>query len=320
VNILIDTNCNQRCEFCFERTAFTSHARMTLDEVRTVASFMQENGLRSVGVLGGEPTLHPDLAAIVREFAERSIVVTLFTNGLGNSSRLEECLGSLDAVLVNCATPAARNGGGASLQATLGRLRLEREERRARGGDLGIDLGITVMDVGQDVSFVLGLAREYEVRTLRFDLAKPAPDASNRYLDPFKASGVGAWITQFVKQAEAAGVKTSADCPVPLCAFTPDELAYLEKTVIGFRGFCRPPMDVFPGLRLVHCLPLAHVCTPLDLSEVGSMRELRRFFNGVVRSQAWRHGLPEECRDCDFHHQRRCQGYCPAFGISSARA
>ncbi len=294
---------------------------MTLDEIRTVASFMTANGLHAVGVLGGEPTLHPEFGGIVRELAGRGLHTTVFTNGLCDPARLEQGLPYVDAVLVNCATPSARDGRGhQALRATLERLVRERGERRRRGAELGIDLGVTLMEVGQDLSYLLDTAREFEARAVRWDLAKPAPDRTNRYLDPFADQGTGSWITGFVREFERAGVKTAVDCPVPLCLFTPEELAYLERTVLSFRGACLPPVDVLPGLRLVHCLPLAHVCEPLQLSEIDSWNELRRFFYGVVRSSAWKRALPPACRECAFLRDRRCQGYCPAFRLSEVEA
>lgn len=323
MNVLVESSCNQRCEFCFQRSAFEPEGRatMTLDEVRTVASFMTANHRGAVGVLGGEPTLHPEFGAIVREFAARGIRTTVFTNGLSDPARLEAGLPYVDSVLVNYATPFARNGNGrAGLSATLDRLVRERDERRRRGAELGIDLGVTLMEVGQDLSYVLRVAQEIEARAVRWDLAKPAPDRKNRYIDPFAHENAGAWIAGFVREFESAGVKTGVDCPVPLCLFEPEDLAYLEKTVLGFRGSCRPPVDVLPGLRLIHCLPLAHVCEPLHLSEIGSWDELQRFLYGVVRSSSWKRALPVACRECGFFREKRCQGYCPAFRISEVES
>ena len=87
--------CNLACDFCFNRGLAqlpdvdpTDFARM-LDR-------LQEAGVGTLDLLGGEPTLHPRLGELIEALAARRMRTTLSTNGrgdLGLLERLEERFG-----------------------------------------------------------------------------------------------------------------------------------------------------------------------------------------------------------------------------------
>jgi len=72
--------CNVACRSCYN----TAPASMkTLQQVREELDLLASmRSLHSVSILGGEPTLHPDLQAIIRLVRQRGVRVELFTNGL----------------------------------------------------------------------------------------------------------------------------------------------------------------------------------------------------------------------------------------------
>lgn len=79
------TRCNLRCRHCYINPA--QHGRRRLD-LATIASWLKvlvkQDGSANLILLGGEPTLHPDLADIVtlaRDMGYGS--VTIDTNGIG---------------------------------------------------------------------------------------------------------------------------------------------------------------------------------------------------------------------------------------------
>jgi pyruvate-formate lyase-activating enzyme len=72
--------CNVTCRACYNTAP---PAMKTLQQVREELDLlMSMRRLHSVAILGGEPTLHPDLPAVVRLVRRRGPRVELFTNGL----------------------------------------------------------------------------------------------------------------------------------------------------------------------------------------------------------------------------------------------
>jgi len=72
--------CNLGCRSCYNR--FRA-ADKTLDEIRTEIDLgLARRRLETISILGGEPTLHPDLPAIIRYVKDHNFYCEVLTNGL----------------------------------------------------------------------------------------------------------------------------------------------------------------------------------------------------------------------------------------------
>ncbi len=81
-HVTIETNltCNVRCRACYNVDRSTvKPLRQVLDEVDLALRLRRAD---AVTLLGGEPTLHPELPEIVRHVAGRGVTPQLLTNGL----------------------------------------------------------------------------------------------------------------------------------------------------------------------------------------------------------------------------------------------
>jgi len=80
VVIETNTNCNIRCRACYA----TDRARVKpLAQVKSeIDAALRLRRLEAVSLLGGEPTLHPQLAEIVRYVKSRGLVCIVATNGV----------------------------------------------------------------------------------------------------------------------------------------------------------------------------------------------------------------------------------------------
>jgi hypothetical protein len=72
--------CNIRCRACYNRPGTELRS---LEELRVATdALLARRPLSSVGIIGGEPLLHPELDAVVRDLRGRDLHVELFTNGV----------------------------------------------------------------------------------------------------------------------------------------------------------------------------------------------------------------------------------------------
>jgi MoaA/NifB/PqqE/SkfB family radical SAM enzyme len=77
-NLQLLYDCNFKCQICdFWKAAYRGRPRLTVDQVRTIASKLDELGPQIVSIGGGEPLLHDDIAGVVRALAQRHFPVMI---------------------------------------------------------------------------------------------------------------------------------------------------------------------------------------------------------------------------------------------------
>ena len=80
VTIEPNTTCNIRCKFCY---AIEQPLVKTLDEVKAEIDLAcSKRELDAISLLGGEPTLHPDIVEIIRYIKGKGLICQLLTNGV----------------------------------------------------------------------------------------------------------------------------------------------------------------------------------------------------------------------------------------------
>lgn len=80
--------CNASCDFCFNR-GLAPNPDVTAADFGRLLDRLLEAGVRTIDLLGGEPTLHPRLEDLVAAVAARGMRSTLSTNGRGDPGLLE---------------------------------------------------------------------------------------------------------------------------------------------------------------------------------------------------------------------------------------
>ncbi|MBL7202909.1 MAG: radical SAM protein [Desulfobacteraceae bacterium] len=94
--------CNLRCHFCYflDRVRAKNHPEhpfMNLDKAKQICSTLVDTyGNNSIDIQGGEPTIHPDINALVRHCRDIGLMPTLITNAIV-LSRKEKCQRLRDA-------------------------------------------------------------------------------------------------------------------------------------------------------------------------------------------------------------------------------
>jgi radical SAM protein with 4Fe4S-binding SPASM domain len=91
--------CNRHCGFCFNRGLATKD-EITVEDFKSLAGKMLDAGIREIDILGGEPTLHPDIVRIIDNAAALKLRLTMSTNGT-NIALLERLSGAYDRNAVN---------------------------------------------------------------------------------------------------------------------------------------------------------------------------------------------------------------------------
>jgi radical SAM protein with 4Fe4S-binding SPASM domain len=79
--LTINRACNLRCEWCYAKyTGFRSNDDMLDDIVEKALNVMGDLNVKSVVLIGGEPTVHPNFLSIVSMLANSGVKVKILTN------------------------------------------------------------------------------------------------------------------------------------------------------------------------------------------------------------------------------------------------
>ena len=104
-NIMITDVCNLHCPYCFANE-FVNHARndIEVDNFKKALEFILTNPTERVGLIGGEPTTHPNFKELLKILVEDKRVtnVVLFTNGVFMEPYIEILTNPKFHILVNC--------------------------------------------------------------------------------------------------------------------------------------------------------------------------------------------------------------------------
>ena len=81
IDLYVNAVCNLACESCFLGDHYFDGSQMALEEAQRILEWAADRQVREVAILGGEPTMHPDLAEIVNSAQRTGFKVRLISNG-----------------------------------------------------------------------------------------------------------------------------------------------------------------------------------------------------------------------------------------------
>ena len=82
INLDVTTACNYRCDHCVDMDILNTGIRYDHEQLKNSLSTLIDRGLRSVIIIGGgEPTVYPGFADIVKHLKARDIQIGVVTNG-----------------------------------------------------------------------------------------------------------------------------------------------------------------------------------------------------------------------------------------------
>lgn len=314
LNICITNKCNRNCKFCFEG-AFKQgpEQQMTVDDVRRVCTFARISQMRTpaVCVLGGEPTLHPDLPQMVAAIRQQNPTanIQLLTNLLCDRSVLEP-LAPLGA---NCLV----NVGGFAeysreeqdrLHANLEFLRTNRIFR-------WIWLAATICDEKQDFGFLYDILERDEPRSigaLRLAISSPGQNFANQF--PKEPShGYGDKYLEIVETCHRIRPLFSFvnECFVNMCMMSDEVYAKLDGVVLNLSRYCVGTIDVLPDFSTHWCFAfhgIPRMCIQ-NIFDYRDMDEVRAVLRGRLADLDETLGTQCDTTNCT---SLKCVGPCPA--------
>jgi sulfatase maturation enzyme AslB (radical SAM superfamily) len=311
-NIAIVNYCNLKCPYCFADDMIQEKkTAMTVEDYCKVLEFLSRTPRNYVGIIGGEPTLHPNFKEILKETnkycKEVDTGATLFTNGIN----LEPFMGDIGeriGILVNCNGPEYQPA------------ELFKKQREVLDHmdalswfDKKVTCGCNIHPGQTDYSYFWDIVKRYKLRHVRISVVSPAAQYECYRSDKEAYYNMMRPIfVDFCKEAIKHECILNMDCGhIPMCYFTMEEREIVEKACEGlYQDFCHPVIDITPDFKATACFGAYET---VDMRDFKDLEELDRYLllkHTYPRAQA---NCTGKCATCKKHELLQCQGGCLGF-------
>lgn len=322
-NIMINKVCNLQCPYCFANK-FVNQKNCKDENNITIENFMQalnfatyRNNQCKIGIIGGEPTIHPDFEKLVKIAADDNRVgeVVVFSNGI----HIDKCFSVLDnpkiSVLINLNSPS-----------DIGIENFNKIIDNAKNIENSkISFGVNIYDPKKDYSFALKACTEKKLNKIRISVVVPnTNDKRNvnslEYFQQFKNV-----LFAFLKQCKEYDIMPYYDCNnFPTCLWNQEEYNWIETYVNDFKertGYysnllslpiCEPVIDILPDLTAVRCFGCSDINAPI--TDFVNIFDLRNFFKNINDNMSIVVAdNNSKCKNCYDRATSKCYGGCIAF-------
>ena len=314
MNLVITNQCPRKCSFCFAQSRVGGVENketkdfMPKESVYRIMEFLAKTDNKNLRLLGGEPTLHPDIMEIVEKAIKDDFHVHIFTNGI-MSTAVANFLGDLPyeklSVLCNVSPQAEDTEPQKErIKYALGKL-----EKKAQ-------LGITLTSKEFEYEFLFDMIDRFKLqKRIRIGIAQPIVGKDNSYLLPSDYRETGKAIVKMAQECIKKDILIGFDCGLTLCMFSEEEIGIITKCTEGFRILCRPILDIGPNMDIWHCFPMSEVLNT-HLDKFQTRNEIVNYFEKIVAPYK-NIGCMPECLTCDYLRRGQCSGGCLAHTINS---
>lgn len=327
-NIMLTYRCNLRCSYCFANEFVGKEsADISLENFLKAVSFITSSGEPRIGLIGGEPTVHPGFRVIMDLLIANPKVqyIEVFTNGLLIDRFIDQLIHPKVDVCINCNSPdMIGEKAFSSLQKNLDLLILKHNMKDR------IQLGINLYSNDLDYSYIMNLLQRYDIHRLRTSITVP-DFSSGSVLDAmeyFKKRKK--FLLQFYKDMDSIQVLPYSDCNrPPYCIWDDEEKQWLEEYVAKFPNrhsnltdpcsMCVPAIDILPDLRAVRCFGMSDFLK-VPISDFNGVSDLTNYFINEIDASAYKLPTCEDCKECHEFMTRHCIGSCIGYKASRIRS
>lgn len=271
---------------------------LSLVDYKKTATFLASSGNKTIGLLGGEPTLNPEFLEIVDWSVSQGLQVIVYSNLIARP-QIVAGLKGYRPDQVNIIVNVYR----------------DKKEDLAKIGpnlrDLShlIKLTLAVDRPQFEWRFLVDLIEEFNlIRKLRMKVALPVLGGRNGYLALQDYKEAGNNIADLCEEAGRKQIHAEFGCGFIKCMFSEQQLARLDELGHSASFTCRPIVDVDSKGKASHCLPLSNLPN-FRIEDFESVSDLVGEFHH--QTVAFRKaGVMAACHTCAYLKDGSCAGGC----------
>ena len=312
-NIAVLNYCNISCPYCFANSFIKDENKqlITLEQLDNIFSFLKKSIPinRQIGLIGGEPTLHPQLKEILIKtikFSQENQLLKpiLFTNGIEFENYIP--FANDIAILFNINNLDIL--GEKNYNKLIFNLKLLNNFINLNNQNF--IFGINLYPNIKDCSYIFDLAKQFNQSKIRCSIAAPTCQFVDINREDYYNLMKPIFL-KFLKMAKLNNIQINMDCnKIPLCYFNAKEYDNIMKYTVNYHTYCQPVIDITPTMQASSCFGAYQL---VNLNDFNNLYEVERFFNFNIIYQKTLQNYTGKCKTCNNAKNFSCQGGCLAF-------
>jgi sulfatase maturation enzyme AslB (radical SAM superfamily) len=254
---MLTSVCNNSCKYCFAHSQKEDDNKfITIDNFKFALEFIT-NSFDIVGIIGGEPTLHPEFYTILNLIiANKKIKKSvIYTNGYKINNYLDILNNDKFTILINCNSQEDIGYENYKIfQNNIMELKEKLPNEKYR-------LGFNLYKENQNFDFLIDLLQMTNQKDLRFSISVPSQGNVIEFNSLLKST-----MIKLFKKLNEIGVTPHFDCNAfPNCLLNEDDKKLFnnikikskergcEIDLINNKKVCLPQIVIKPDLTAIRC-------------------------------------------------------------------
>lgn len=330
---MLNQVCNLACPYCFanefvgrsEDSLRKDKSQITEENFKTALKFAIKSREGRIGLIGGEPLLHPNFERMVELAINTPIPkVHLFTNGVFLDNYFHLFGSDKFTILINVNSP--EDIGEKQYARMVNNIDYLINKMHAKRK---IAIGVNIYKEDMDFSFITNLVKKYKFDKLRLAIVVPNTNESRieDTLDYFRR--MKSTTFKLFKELNELKCVPRYDCNgMPPCVTTDEEKKWLhtisetsstcKKSNINSLHKCNPVLDVLPNLEVVRCFGMSNEMK-VNLLDFNDSKQIAGYFRHEIDNLMSLVSASEECINCPHKNADLCTGGCLAFKADEFR-
>ncbi len=306
--------CQLSCSYCVSAGVKTEHENeISLPNIIKIINWAQKNGVKRIGLSGGEPTLYRHFLHLLKKITERGFEIYLATNGLGSTKTMQAIADARPLCVTMHLTPQV--------------LTSESIKTFKRNASILIDKGIYAVlrcnffDPTDTVIPYFDVTAETGMREIRAAIPIPNANRYNRYIKKVSLQEFGNLLSTFVAEGKRRGVITKLAKPFLTCKLSYETAqtffsngSMSTNCPVHFLDFSNN-LTVYPDGSFIPCLGVSLKSQTNILACRDTLAAARIFKNRLIKLM--KKPIFKECRDCPLGKGGRCLGACLSYRLTS---
>lgn len=304
-------SCQLHCEYCIS-AGNKQGAVVPVGEYDRFLRWAKEKGVLRIGLSGGEPTLYPEFAQLLKCIHEKGFEWYLATNGLIEEGPLQAIITGKPLAATLHLTPEVFHGKQLKDFTATAKMLV----------DAGINavLRINFSKTDVDVAGYLDIAEQTGIREVRAAVPMPNASQQNAFIDRQRLIEYGAVLDTYVIEGRHRRLQTNLSKPFPPCMMAPETAqTFISNGSLAFNCAVHTVnyannIVVTPELNFMPCLGL-NFLSPHPITTYNSLAVVGTIFAQRIKELSLQ-PLLDTCLTCPLWHGGRCIGGCLSYRLN----